>query len=184
MTAPSTLVATATDRRRFLAGLGVAALAPALPSTAFAAAPKDYRLRMTNQNTGESFDEIVIEANRWVEESIDVFSRFARDWRRNEVRDINKKVILSALKIQTILDSSTPTVLLSGYRSRATNSSIRGAATNSLHIQGYALDITQPGHSVSDLRRAATAMNAGGVGYYPSRNFVHIDCGARRSWTG
>lgn len=172
------------NRRSLLLGLGAAGIVSALPGGAFAAAPKDYRLRMTNQNTGESFDEIVIAENQWVEESVAAFSRFARDWRRNEVRDIHKNVILSALKIQTILETSQPTVLLSGYRSRATNSSIRGAATNSLHIRGYALDITQPGHSVSQLRRAAASLNAGGVGYYPSRNFVHIDCGQRRSWTG
>jgi uncharacterized protein YcbK (DUF882 family) len=32
------------------------------------------------------------------------------------------------------------------------------------------------------LRDAAIAHAAGGVGYYPESNFVHIDTGAVRSW--
>lgn len=174
----------APSRRGFLTTLGAAGLSLAIPSVGLAAAPQDFRLRMTNANTGESFDEIVIEKNKWVEESIDVFSCFARDWRRNEVRDIHKTVILTALKMQTLMETSQPTTLLSGYRSAATNSTIRGAATNSLHIRGYALDITQPDRSVRQMHRAAVSLKAGGVGYYPSRNFVHIDAGNVRHWTG
>ena len=172
------------SRRIFLTSLGAAGLSLALPSAGFAAAPRDYRLRMTNTNTGESFDEVVIAKNAWVDEAVDVFSRFARDWRRNEVRDIHKNVILTALKMQTLMETDHPTTLLSGYRSPATNSTIRGAATNSLHVRGFALDLSQPDRSVRQLHRAATSLKAGGVGYYPNRNFVHVDCGSVRHWTG
>lgn len=172
------------SRRGFLTTLGAAGLSLSLPQIGLAAAPRDYRLRMTNANTGEAFDEIVIEKNAWVEESVDLFSRFARDWRRNEVRDINKNVILTALKMQTMMETSKPTTLLSGYRSAATNSTIRGASTSSLHIRGYALDLTQPDRSVRQLHRAAVSLKAGGVGYYPNRHFVHVDCGSVRQWTG
>jgi uncharacterized protein YcbK (DUF882 family) len=172
------------NRRSLLASLGAAGVASAVPSRLLAAPPTDYRLRMTNQNTGERFDEIVIADNQWVEESVDEFSRFARDWRRNEVRNIHKNVILSALKIQTLMETTVPTVLLSGYRSPQTNKTIRGAATNSLHIKGYALDIRQPDRSVRQLHRAAVSLKAGGVGYYPASEFVHIDAGNVRQWNG
>lgn len=38
------------------------------------------------------------------------------------------------------------------------------------HIEGVAL---------SNIRKAALSMRAGGVGYYPRSNFVHIDTGRR-----
>jgi uncharacterized protein YcbK (DUF882 family) len=38
------------------------------------------------------------------------------------------------------------------------------------------------GHSLSQLRRAALSLQAGGVGTYPNRDFVHIDVGPVRSW--
>lgn len=38
------------------------------------------------------------------------------------------------------------------------------------HIEGVAL---------SNIRKAALSMRAGGVGYYPRSNFVHIDTGLK-----
>lgn len=181
---PNAMRAPALSRRHMLKSLGCAGLIMSLPGIAAASAPKDYRLRMTNQNTSEHFNQIVIEDNRWVDESLVEFSRFARDWRLNQVMTINKKVILTALKIQTVMETAEPTILLSGYRSATTNSTIRGAVSKSYHIQGYALDIRQPDRSVSQLRQAAAAMKAGGVGYYPTKNFVHIDCAGERYWNG
>ena len=32
------------------------------------------------------------------------------------------------------------------------------------------------------LHRAALALRAGGVGYYPASNFVHVDTGPVRRW--
>jgi uncharacterized protein YcbK (DUF882 family) len=32
------------------------------------------------------------------------------------------------------------------------------------------------------LRQAALRLQVGGVGYYPSSNFVHVDTGRVRSW--
>jgi uncharacterized protein YcbK (DUF882 family) len=52
----------------------------------------------------------------------------------------------------------------------------------SFHMRGMAIDVSLPGRSVADLRRAALAQQAGGVGYYPSSGFVHVDVGHVRSW--
>ncbi|WP_029853230.1 YcbK family protein, partial [Vibrio parahaemolyticus] len=38
------------------------------------------------------------------------------------------------------------------------------------------------GVKLSTVRDAAISLKAGGVGYYPGSNFVHIDTGAVRSW--
>ncbi|MFN2316619.1 MAG: YcbK family protein, partial [Gemmatimonadales bacterium] len=53
---------------------------------------------------------------------------------------------------------------------------------NSLHMQGRAIDIRLPDVPLVRLRAAALSLRKGGVGYYPSSNFVHVDTGRVRSW--
>ncbi|MGL4468558.1 MAG: YcbK family protein, partial [Plesiomonas shigelloides] len=36
--------------------------------------------------------------------------------------------------------------------------------------------------SLRNVRKAAMKMKAGGVGYYPKSNFVHVDTGPVRAW--
>ena len=76
--------------------------------------------------------------------------------------------------------------MISGYRSPQTNAFLRsrsnGVAENSLHLVGQAIDIRVPGRRLSDLRSAALSLKAGGVGYYPQSDFVHVDVGRVRSW--
>jgi len=47
-----------------------------------------------------------------------------------------------------------------------------------------AIDIRLPDRNLADLHNAALAMQAGGVGYYPSLDFVHVDVGRVRRWGG
>ncbi|MGA8052379.1 MAG: DUF882 domain-containing protein, partial [Burkholderiales bacterium] len=57
-----------------------------------------------------------------------------------------------------------------------------GVATGSLHLEGRAIDIRLPGVPLADLREAALSLRAGGVGFYPASDFVHIDTGRVRTW--
>jgi uncharacterized protein YcbK (DUF882 family) len=76
--------------------------------------------------------------------------------------------------------------LISGYRSPATNAKLRnassGVAKRSLHMRGKAVDIRLPGVELKHLRQAALSLRAGGVGYYPKSNFIHVDTGRPRFW--
>jgi uncharacterized protein YcbK (DUF882 family) len=49
-------------------------------------------------------------------------------------------------------------------------------------MQGKAIDFRLPGVKLSQVRKAALSLKAGGVGYYPESNFVHIDTGPVRRW--
>jgi uncharacterized protein YcbK (DUF882 family) len=57
-----------------------------------------------------------------------------------------------------------------------------GVAGGSLHMRGMAIDIRLADVTLGKLRDAARALAAGGVGYYPDSNFVHVDTGRVRSW--
>ena len=73
-------------------------------------------------------------------------------------------------------------VLLSGYRTLELNRTLPGAAEHSLHMLGWAADIRVPGYTASAVKKYVLRLGVGGVGYYPSKGFTHIDVGRVRYW--
>jgi uncharacterized protein YcbK (DUF882 family) len=57
-----------------------------------------------------------------------------------------------------------------------------GVAQHSLHMQGMAVDIRVPDRSLVKVQHAALSLAAGGVGFYPRSDFVHVDVGRIRRW--
>lgn len=76
--------------------------------------------------------------------------------------------------------------IYSAYRSPSYNDLLvrlgRGAAPNSLHTTGQAMDIGIPGVRLSQVRRTAQKLKLGGVGNYARRGFIHLDTGPVRYW--
>jgi uncharacterized protein YcbK (DUF882 family) len=76
--------------------------------------------------------------------------------------------------------------IISGYRSPESNAKLHanssGVAKHSMHMEGKAIDIRMPGKDLAQLHKAAMSMKAGGVGYYPESQFVHMDTGRVRYW--
>ena len=66
-----------------------------------------------------------------------------------------------------------------GYRSPEENKKVGGASL-SRHTQGIAIDVTAKEFEARVLFEAVLQSSArygfGGIGFYPHRNFVHIDC--------
>ncbi len=75
-----------------------------------------------------------------------------------------------------------PIHINSGYRSPKTNASIEGAARNSQHMKGKAVDFSMPGLPSTYMGLLASHYKAGGVGFYPDRGFVHLDTANVRYW--
>lgn len=73
-------------------------------------------------------------------------------------------------------------ILLSGYRTRDLNEIVPGSARQSLHMLGWASDIRISGISSRTIRNFARKLQIGGVGYYPTMGFVHVDIGDVRYW--
>jgi uncharacterized protein YcbK (DUF882 family) len=79
-----------------------------------------------------------------------------------------------------------PVTIHSAYRPPAYNRQV-GGVSNSTHIDGLAADISVADISTERLRQVCEQIigDDGGVGYYPTQLFCHIDVrGSRSRWTG
>jgi uncharacterized protein YcbK (DUF882 family) len=183
------------NRRAFL-GFGVVAAATALvPSRAFAAsntvtskAPERV-LSFFNTHTGERLTSAYCCAGEYQPHALEQINFILRDFRANEIKPIDPKLLDLLHELHGTLEVDQPFHIISGYRSPATNAMLRarggehtGVASGSLHMVGQAIDIRVPGVGLDNLRAAARSLKLGGVGYYPSSNFVHVDTGRVRYW--
>ena len=182
------------SRRRFL-GLGaVAAAASVLPAKALAApvakpgAPERV-LSFFNTHTGERLQASYCCGGVYQPNVLEQVNFILRDFRANEIRPIDPKLLDLLYELGGVLHTDQPYHVISGYRSPQTNSMLRtrggshtGVASGSLHMVGKAIDIRMPGVKLAHLHAAAMSLKLGGVGYYPSSDFVHVDTGRVRYW--
>ena len=144
------------------------------------------RIALYSGRTGESIDTIYWIEGQYIKEAIKEINYFMRDWRVDEVVGIDTRTVDIIAATHSLLDVDEPYMLLSGHRSQSTNNMLRrrsrGVAKHSLHIPGKAADLRLKNRSVNQMYRAAMACKAGGVGKYSGSNFVHMDCGAVRTW--
>ncbi len=144
------------------------------------------RIAMYSGRTGERIDTIYWIEGQYISEALAEINHFMRDWRNSKTKTIDTRTLDIMAASHALLDVNEPYMLLSGYRSPETNAMLRarsrGVAKNSLHIKGQAADLRLKNRSVNQMFKAARACNAGGVGKYSGSNFVHMDCGAVRTW--
>lgn len=179
------------DRRSFLRMSGLAVLAiPALAEAAktipTAPAHNERSLSFYNLHTGESLKTVYWQAGEYLPPSLADINKVLRDHRTGEMHDIDPRLLDLLSDVRLRLETKEPLQIISGYRSAKTNALLHsqsdGVAQRSLHMDGKAIDIRIPGRALSLLRKTALSLNRGGVGYYPTSNFVHVDTGRVRSW--
>jgi uncharacterized protein YcbK (DUF882 family) len=155
------------------------------------AVPEDgpkYQLKLVRQG-GEIIDVIYRVGDTYIPEALNHLSEFLRDSHNNEVKSYDPRTfdVLHTMLAKLNRQNSAIEVL-SGYRTKETNDALResgatNAAEHSQHIEANALDLRVPGVPAVRLRDAALSLGAGGVGYYPKGQFVHVDTGPPREWT-
>ena len=177
------------SRRQFLKlTTGSVALATVFPNNALAALAKDEKIiTLNNLHTGERLQTCYYDSGKFIHSELNKIDHICRDFRRNEIHEIDRELLAQLDAIQTLLKSNSEIQIISGYRSPATNEMLRskssgGVAKKSFHMQGRAIDFRIEGVRLADVRDAALELKAGGVGYYPGSNFIHIDTGRVRSW--
>lgn len=179
-----------TSRRRFLlsAAAGTVVTASLQPSAALAmAAPSPRDLALYHTHTREDIELVYAVGREYDHRALGELNGFLRDHRTGDIGRMDPRLYDLMHQIRSVLGSSRPFEIISGYRSPATNEMLRttrggGVARRSLHMDGRAIDVRLPGIPLADLREVALSLRAGGVGYYPREQFVHIDTGPVRNW--
>lgn len=178
-------------RRRFFARSSGLIAAAALPAWAHASASPNAAagrsLEFFHTHTHERLNLVYAVGDQFQPDSLGRLNRFLRDHYTGEVGSMDPLLFEQLHRVRALLGARMPYDVISGYRCPDTNGRLRqkgggGVAKKSLHMEGRAIDVRLPGVPLAELRDAALSLQAGGVGFYPDSQFVHLDTGRVRRW--
>ncbi len=148
--------------------------------------PGERLLRFYNLHTGEHLSTTYWADGAYITEELAAINHILRDHRSGKVATMDRRLLDLLHALQQRTGKPGTFHIISGYRSPESNARLRhtstGVAKRSLHMRGKAVDIRLPGVDLTHLRQAALQLHAGGVGYYPKSNFIHVDTGRPRFW--
>jgi len=175
------------SRRTFLFFAAAAGSTLAIrPDTSSAAESATRILALHSPWSEENFIGPFFECGQYLPSALDEINHLFRDRHDDSVHAIDVRLLdlLYAFKQRTSYRSSYEVVC--GYRSKKTNRMLlrrsRLAAKDSLHVTGQAVDLRFYGLDLAEAHQIALDMKAGGVGYYPDYDFMHLDVGRVRNW--
>jgi uncharacterized protein YcbK (DUF882 family) len=175
------------SRRRFLVTTAqtVTGFFLCPPLTCWARKPKEFPLTFFHTHTEECL-RIMHTPGHCSNSVQKKIKTFLRDFRTGDVHPIDPKLLDIICRIQAETASRGTIEIISGYRSPQTNNFLchksSDVAQKSLHMKGQAVDIRITDLRTRQLHKTATALRAGGVGYYAKSDFVHLDTGRFRTW--
>lgn len=173
------------DRRRFLAVVAGGVIAGRARVRA-RAAPPTRALAFRHLHTGEALAVEYARGQDYWPDALAAIDQLLRDFRTGDVHRIDPRLLDLLHTLSGTIETRARFEVISGFRSPTTNAALRqkseGVAARSLHMVGQAIDIRVPGVRLPALHAAALDLGAGGVGYYPVSNFVHVDTGRIRRW--
>lgn len=146
-----------------------------------------YSLHFFHTHTGERLDIVYRHGNNYDSAAVDRIDHYLRDHRTGDVHSYDPRVFDLLHDLMAALGRPNEEIdVVCGYRTPWSNNYLRthghGVALHSLHMQAMAIDIRVPGVSTAKVRDTALALHRGGVGYYATSNFVHVDVGRVRRW--
>jgi len=178
------------NRRSFLKIGAQAAVSGLFPMSAIASidrflAPK-RKLSLYNTHTDETLEVCYYTRGRYQPSALRKINYIFRDHYSGKIKPIHKDLMDFLHIISKTIGHGVQFHIISGYRSPETNAMLRrktgAVAKNSLHMRGKAADIRIPDYDTKRLSNICMKMQAGGVGYYPGSDFVHVDTGKVRCW--
>jgi uncharacterized protein YcbK (DUF882 family) len=173
-------------RRSFLkavvAGMACSMLAPREAR----AQEGERRLRLFNTHTGETLDTIYWSDGSYLPAELGRLDWIFRDHRASSVHPIDFRLFDLLHELAAAAGVEPRFQIISGYRSASTNAMLAarsdGVSSRSLHMEGKAIDVRLDEVPLARFRELAIRRAAGGVGYYPDSDFLHLDVGRVRRW--
>ena len=185
------LLQTEWDRRSLLRSVVAGALVVCgrglSPPEALARQFPDGRLLLYNAQASERLDIIYRDGRgRYDRGALEELNQFMRCRHTNQVAMMDLRVIEILNAVHREVGRNKEIVVHSAYRSPEYHTYLikhnRRAARHSFHVSAQAIDFHIQGVSLRTLRQAALRLGRGGVGYYPRKRFLHVDCGPSRYW--
>jgi uncharacterized protein YcbK (DUF882 family) len=143
-------------------------------------------LSFRNTHTNEKLTITYKVNGRYDDEALKKLNHVLRDWREDQATSMDPHLLDLIWDVYRDVEATEPIAIVCGYRSPGTNAMLRrrssGVAKFSQHMLGKAMDFYIPGVPLEKLREAGLRAARGGVGFYPSSNFVHLDTGSVRHW--
>lgn len=171
-------------RRRVLAS-SAAAIAGLLFAPA-SRATEPRALAFYHTHTGERLRVTYAANGTYLPDALEEIDHFLRDFRTGDVHRMDPHLLDILHELRLRAGGRGTYEIISAYRSPQTNEMLRsrsdGVAKRSLHMEGKAMDVRLVGSRLDRLRDDALALEAGGVGYYPDSEFIHVDTGRVRRW--
>ena len=148
--------------------------------------PGDGHLALFNTHTEEMVDVVYRnEKGEYQQDALDQLQHVLRCRKDESTKGMSMDLIELIDHVQDHFGAGMVQVV-SGYRSPEFNAELKKTghrvAKHSRHMLGEAMDIRLPGVPLYRLKRYLMELKAGGVGYYPRKNFVHVDVGPYRLW--
>ncbi|MEZ4402095.1 MAG: DUF882 domain-containing protein [Kofleriaceae bacterium] len=179
-TATSTTAAQPSKKDTYLQGKA--------PTTAAAlVAPGAAARPVINLQNTWTDEWLALDASGKVALAPDEFDRFLRDHFTGEPTTMDPRLI-AVLRDAARHFKADRVEIVSGYRAPKYNLMLRKkgheVARDSQHTHGNAVDFRIPGVSTEALHAWAVSRKLGGVGIYRRSQFVHMDTGRVRYWSG
>lgn len=170
--------------------IGLSGLARAKDAAANTEMAEQYHLRLHHLHTGEDIDVVYRIGDTYLPDAIAKLNYFLRDHRTQAESQYDPAEFDLLHTLMAKLGRPDGEIdIVCGYRTPWSNRLLRsrsansGVAEHSQHMQAKAIDIRVPGVKTTTLRDTALSLHAGGVGYYPVNQFVHVDVGPVREWS-
>ncbi len=169
-------------RRDLLLAAGLCVVGGIAAGAAPLATPR--RLKLKNVNTGETFEGTYRDGEGPIPAALEDLTRLLRDHHVDKTGPLDIATLDFLAEIMAATGQSGA-LILSAYRTPETNARLArtrfGVAEQSQHMYGRALDVSFD-RRLADAKNAARLMRRGGVGWYPTSHFIHIDTGPMRNW--
>jgi uncharacterized protein YcbK (DUF882 family) len=166
-----------------------------------AARERKRRQAELDRRVGKPPPDLILVYNTWTRELVAVdadpkspggsisreqASRFLRCHFTNRLADMDPRLFSTLVSAARHFRAERVDVV-SGFRSPKYNLILRKkgrrVARESRHTMGQAVDFRVRGVASARLLAWARGLRLGGVGFYPSSGFVHVDVGPVRTWT-